>query len=136
MKEGESDRGEYGVSGGRERWRKGRRREGGREIRAGPAGEQEGGKGRRRDETEGDTKALYNVPWQAWLRTETCQWLLAYLLTCLCCLRRRTRSITNERSPGCSIFRCCHGIAQGQLGVIYDLVGPAEWWTSSWAVPC
>ena len=28
---------------------------------------------------------------------------LAYLLTCLCCLRRRTRSITNERSPGCSM---------------------------------
>ena len=58
------------------------------------------------------------------------------LLTCLVCLRRRTRSITNERSPGCSILRCCHGIAQGQLGVIDDLVGPAEWWTSSWAVPC
>ena len=60
----------------------------------------------------------------------------ACLLTCLVCLRRRTRSITNERSPGCSILRCCHGIAQGQLGVIDDLVGPAEWWTSSWAVPC
>ncbi len=29
----------------------------------------------------------------------------ACLLTCLGCLRRRTRSITNERSPGCSILR-------------------------------
>ena len=62
--------------------------------------------------------------------------ILLTLLTCLGCLRRRTRSITNERSPGCSILRCCHGIAQGQLGVIDDLVSPAEWWTSSWAVPC
>ena len=61
---------------------------------------------------------------------------LVNYLACLGCLRRRTRSITNERSPGCSILRCCHGIAQGQLGVIDDLVGPAEWWTSSWAVPC
>ena len=33
------------------------------------------------------------------------------LLACLGCLRRRTSSITNERSPGCSILRCCHGIA-------------------------
>ena len=33
------------------------------------------------------------------------------LLTCLGCLRRRTRSITNERSPRCSLLRCCHGIA-------------------------
>ena len=66
----------------------------------------------------------------------SCPQYFSMLLTCLVCLRRRTRSITNERSPGCSILRCCHGIAQGQLGVIDDLVGPAEWWTSSWAVPC
>ena len=54
---------------------------------------------------------------------------------CLVCLRRRTRSITNDRSPGWSVFRCCHGITQGQLGVVDDLVSPAEWWASSWAAP-
>ena len=52
--------------------------------------------------------------------------LLAYLLTCLVCLRRRTRSITNDRSPGWSVLRCCHGITQGQLGVVDDLVSPAS----------
>ena len=57
------------------------------------------------------------------------------LLTCLVCLRRRTRSITNDRSPGWSVLRCCHGITQGQLGVVDDLVSPAEWWASSWAAP-
>ena len=56
-------------------------------------------------------------------------------LTCLGCLRRRTRSITNEWSPGCSIMRCCHGITRGHLGVFDNLVGPAEWWTSCWAAP-
>ena len=55
------------------------------------------------------------------------------LLTCLVCLRRRTHSITNDRSPGWSVLRCCHGITQGQLGVVDDLVSPAEWWASSWA---
>ena len=54
---------------------------------------------------------------------------------CLVCLRRRTRSITNDRSPGWSVLRCCHGITQGQLGVVDDLVSPAEWWASSWAAP-
>ena len=34
------------------------------------------------------------------------------LLTCLGCLRRRTRSITNEWSPGWSILCCYHGITQ------------------------
>ena len=33
----------------------------------------------------------------------------AYLLTCLGCLRRRTRSITNEWSPGWSIL-CWYGL--------------------------
>ena len=56
------------------------------------------------------------------------------LLTRLVCLRRRTRSITNDRSPGWSVLRCCHGITQGQ-GVVDDLVSPAEWWASSWAAP-
>ena len=44
------------------------------------------------------------------------------------CLRRRMHSITNESSPGCSIMCCCHGITQGHLGVVDDLVSPAEWW--------
>ena len=35
-------------------------------------------------------------------------------VACLVCLRRRTRSITNDRSPGWSVLRCCHGITQGQ----------------------
>ena len=26
-------------------------------------------------------------------------------------------------------------ITQGQLGVVDDLVSPAEWWASSWAAP-
>ena len=30
-----------------------------------------------------------------------------WLLTCLGCLHRRTRSITNEWSPGCSSICCC-----------------------------
>ena len=58
-----------------------------------------------------------------------------YMLTCLVCLRRRTRSITNDRSPGWSVLRCCHGSTQGQLGVVDDLVSPAECWASSWAAP-
>ena len=45
MKEGEAGRGEHGVMGGRECWREGRRREGGREIRARQAGGQEGTRG-------------------------------------------------------------------------------------------
>ena len=56
-------------------------------------------------------------------------------VACLVCLLRRTRSITNDRSPGCSVLRCCHGITQGQLGVVDDLVSPEEWWASSWAAP-
>ena len=59
----------------------------------------------------------------------------SYLLTCLVCLRRRTRSFTNDRSPGWYVLRCCHGITQGQLGVVDDLVSPAEWWASSRAAP-
>ena len=30
---------------------------------------------------------------------------------------------------------CCHGITQGQLGVVDDLVSPEEWWASSLAAP-
>ena len=74
MKEGEAGRGEHGVRGGRECWREGRRREGGREIRArqaGGAGGDEGGM-----TGEGDT----NAQCQAWLCTEACQWLLAFTL--------------------------------------------------------
>ena len=48
------------------------------------------------------------------------------LLACLVCLRRRTRSITNDRSPGWSVLRCCHGITQGQLGVVDDLCPRVE----------
>ena len=48
------------------------------------------------------------------------------LLTCLGSLGRRTCSITNERSPGCSVMGCCHGITQGYLCVFHDLVSPAE----------
>ena len=56
-------------------------------------------------------------------------------LLALVCLRCRTRSITNDRSPCWSVLRCCHGITQGQLAVVDDLVSPAEWWASSWAAP-
>ena len=59
----------------------------------------------------------------------------SFLLTCLDCLRRRTRSITNKWYPGWSVKGCCHSITQGQLGVFGDLVSPAEWWASSWAAP-
>ena len=48
------------------------------------------------------------------------------LLTCLVCLRRRTRSITNERSPGRAVMGCCHGITQAHLGVSDDFVGPGR----------
>ena len=73
---------------------------------------------------------------QFWLnRVGRCLKLIASTLLCLVCLRRRTRSITNDRSPGWSVLRCCHGITQGQLGVVDDLVSPAEWWASSWAAP-
>ena len=62
-------------------------------------------------------------------------WQVRSNRTCLGCLRRRTRSITNEWSPGCSIMCSFHGITQGHLGVFDDLVGPAGWWSSSWATP-
>ena len=57
------------------------------------------------------------------------------LLTCLICLRRRTRSITNEWSPRWSILCYYHGITQGHLSIFDDLVSPAEWGSSSWAAP-
>ena len=56
-------------------------------------------------------------------------------LLCLVCLRRRTGSTTNDRFPGWSVLRCCHGITQGHMGVVDDLVSPAESWASSWAAP-
>ena len=61
-------------------------------------------------------------------------------LPCIVCLRRRTRSITNEWSPGWSVMCCCHGITQGHLCICHDhnghdLVSPAEWWSFSWAAP-
>ena len=74
--------------------------------------------------TQNDSSLLQNdlLKLQKWQAT-----LLTYLLTCLVCLRRRTRSTTNDRSPCWSVLRCCHGITQGQLGVVDDLVSQAEW---------
>ena len=57
------------------------------------------------------------------------------LLTCLICLRRRTRIITNEWSPRWSILCCYHGITQGHLSIFVDLVSQVEWGSSSWAAP-
>ena len=70
---GEAGRGKHGVrEGGSVGGRDLRRREGGREIRAGQAGGEEGVK----DGREGDT----NDQCQAWSCTEACQWLLAFTL--------------------------------------------------------